>query len=143
MGILLGRSDNLNKKHPFCQPRDERAKLGLVSAQDYELFLMKFFKFADVYKKIREAENTFTGAIQTFQRASADIGCHMKNIIFHCAVIDRAVAYHSGCNQKINTAEYTDQEEFQRWRNSIGALLLLRKSINASLKDKEYKDKLR
>lgn len=30
------------------------------------------------------------------------------------------------------TAEYSDQDDFRRWRNSIGALLLLHKSINAS-----------
>ena len=39
-------------------------------------------------------------------------------------------------------SEYTDQEDFKRWRNSIGALLLLHKSINASLNDMLYKDKL-
>ena len=40
------------------------------------------------------------------------------------------------------TDEYTDQEEFKRWRNSIGALLLLHKSINASLNDSKYEHKL-
>lgn len=40
------------------------------------------------------------------------------------------------------TDEYTDQEEFKRWRNSIGALLLLHKSINASLNDSKYDHKL-
>ena len=39
--------------------RDERDKLDLSSTDDFELFIMKFSKFADVYKKIREAENTF------------------------------------------------------------------------------------
>lgn len=38
--------------------------------------------------------------------------------------------------------EYTDQEEFKRWRNDIGALLLLHKSINASLNDKKYSFKI-
>lgn len=38
--------------------------------------------------------------------------------------------------------EYTDADDFKRWRNNIGALLLLRKSINASLNDKRYEDKL-
>ncbi len=241
--------------------RDERAKLGLVSAQDYELFLMKFFKFADVYKKIREAENTFTGATKyvyynaqvnftlqaqlllacvcyednwniilekinltarfidllvtarVISNRSVDYGT-MKNYIFHvttdirrCSleslkakllchyqnlnynpatvlpelrlnnftkkyiknILARITGYieeqtdvaSNYCNYMDTrtknpfeiehiipdryeryTAEYADQEEFQRWRNSIGALLLLRKSINASLKDKEYKDKL-
>ena len=36
------------------------------------------------------------------------------------------------------TDEYTDQEDFRRWRNSVGALLLLHKSINASLNDSRY-----
>ena len=40
------------------------------------------------------------------------------------------------------TAEYTDQDDFKRWRNSIGALLLLHKSINASLNDAKYDYKL-
>ena len=40
------------------------------------------------------------------------------------------------------TSEYTDQEDFRRWRNSIGALLLLHKSINASLNDSRYDYKL-
>ena len=38
--------------------------------------------------------------------------------------------------------EYVDQDDFRRWRNSVGALLLLHKSINASLKDKKYDYKL-
>lgn len=40
------------------------------------------------------------------------------------------------------TDEYTDQDDFRRWRNSIGALLLLHKSINASLSDSLYSYKL-
>lgn len=40
------------------------------------------------------------------------------------------------------TDEYVDQEEFKRWRNDIGALLLLHKSINASLNDKPYDYKI-
>jgi hypothetical protein len=40
------------------------------------------------------------------------------------------------------TTEYADQEDFRRWRNSIGALLLLHKSINASLNDARYDYKL-
>ena len=40
------------------------------------------------------------------------------------------------------TDEYADQEEFRRWRNSFGALLLLHKSINASLNDSKYDYKL-
>ena len=40
------------------------------------------------------------------------------------------------------TNEYSDQEDFKLWRNSIGALLLLHKSINASLNDSLYDYKL-
>ncbi|MBO5341982.1 MAG: DUF262 domain-containing protein [Lachnospiraceae bacterium] len=40
------------------------------------------------------------------------------------------------------TDEYVDQEDFKRWRNSVGALLLLHKSINASLNDAKYSYKL-
>lgn len=40
------------------------------------------------------------------------------------------------------TSEYADQEEFRRWKNSFGALLLLHKSINASLNDSKYDYKL-
>ena len=40
------------------------------------------------------------------------------------------------------TEEYTDQEDFKRWRNSIGNLLLLHKSINASINDVKYDKKL-
>lgn len=38
--------------------------------------------------------------------------------------------------------EYPDITEFNNWRNNIGALLLLHKSINASLNDSLYKDKI-
>ena len=40
------------------------------------------------------------------------------------------------------TSEYADQDDFRRWRNSVGALLLLHKSINASLNDAKYDYKL-
>lgn len=39
--------------------------------------------------------------------------------------------------------DYTDQEDFRRWRNNIGGLLLLHKSINASLSDSLYDYKLK
>ncbi len=39
--------------------RDERDKLGLNTADDFELFIKKFSKFADVYMRIREAESIF------------------------------------------------------------------------------------
>lgn len=41
------------------------------------------------------------------------------------------------------TSEYNDREDFKHYRNSIGSLLLLRKSINASLNDSLYDYKLK
>ena len=38
--------------------RDERSNLGLNSTEDYELFIEKFARFADIYTKIKEAENS-------------------------------------------------------------------------------------
>lgn len=38
--------------------------------------------------------------------------------------------------------QFFNKEDFERYRNSIGALLLLRKSINASLSDSDYPHKL-
>ena len=40
------------------------------------------------------------------------------------------------------TDEFADEKDFDDWRNSIGALLLLPKKINASLNDSDYPDKL-
>lgn len=40
------------------------------------------------------------------------------------------------------TSEYADREDFKLWRNKLGGLLLLHKSINASLNDSLYADKL-
>lgn len=241
--------------------RDERDKLGLSSTDDFELFIMKFSKFADVYKKIREAENAFaeetkyiyynaqvnftlqpqlllapicyedtwsviiekmnlvarfidlliTARVTNYK--SVDYST-IKNYVFNvtknirrCSVnnlkaslkaqyenlaydpaaalpelrlnsftkkyIKNMLARITGyieeqtgvasnyCNY-INTqtknpfeiehiitdhyewftSEYADQEEFRRWRNSFGALLLLHKSINASLNDSKYNYKL-
>ena len=39
--------------------RDERDKLGLNGSDDFELFIKKFAKFAEVYERIRQAETTF------------------------------------------------------------------------------------
>lgn len=241
--------------------RDERDKLGLSKTDDFELFIMKFSKFADVYRKIREAENTFaeetkyiyynaqinftlqpqlllapicyedtwpviiekmnlvarfidlliTARVTNYR--SVDYST-IKNYVFNvtknirrCSVdelkarlkaqsdnlaydpaaalpelrlnsftkkyIKNMLARITGyieeqtgvasnyCNymntQTKNpfeiehiitdhyewfTSEYSDQEEFKRWRNSFGALLLLHKSINASLNDSKYDYKL-
>lgn len=241
--------------------RDERDKLGLSSTDDFELFIMKFSKFADGYKKIREAENTFTeetkyiyynahvnftlqpqlllapicyedtwpviiekmnlvarfidllitarvtnyksvdystiknyvfNVTKNIRRCSVeDLKAHLKvqyeNLAYDPAAalpelrlnsftkkyIKNMLARITGyieeqtgvasnyCNymntQTKNpfeiehiitdhyewfTSEYADQEEFRRWRNSFGALLLLHKSINASLNDSKYDYKL-
>lgn len=241
--------------------RDEREKLGLFSTDDFELFIMKFSKFADVYMRIREAENIFaedtkyiyynaqvnftlqpqllmapicyedtwpviiekmnltarfidlliTARVTNYR--SVDYST-IKNYIFNvtknirrCSIeelktrlktqfenlaYDPATAlpelrlnsftkkyiknmlaritsyieeqtgvasnYCNYMNTKTKnpyeiehiiadhyewfTSEYADQEEFRRWRNSIGALLLLHKSINASLNDAKYDYKL-
>ena len=241
--------------------RDERDKLDLSSTDDFELFIMKFSKFADMYKKIREAENTFaedtkyiyynaqvnftlqpqlllapiyyedtwpviiekmnlvarfidlliTARVTNYK--SVDYST-IKNYVFNvtknirrCSIEDlkarlkdqyENLAYDPAealpelrlnsftkkyiknmlaritgyieeqtgvasnyCNymntQTKNpfeiehiitdhyewfTSEYADQEEFRRWRNSFGALLLLHKSINASLNDSKYDYKL-
>ena len=241
--------------------RDERDKLGLSLSTDFELFITKFTKFADVYKKIREAENSFAeetkyiyyNAQVTFtlqpqlllapicyedtwpviiekmnlvarfidllitarvtSNKSVDYST-IKNYVFNVTkdirnksveelkarlkaqyenlaydpervlhglylnsftkkyiknMLARITGYieeqtdvaSNYCNY-MNTrtknpfeiehiisdhydwfkTEYTDQEEFKRWRNSFGALLLLNKSINASLNDSNYDDKL-
>ena len=39
--------------------------------------------------------------------------------------------------------DFRDQMDFENWRDNIGALLLLRKSINASLSDSKYEKKLK
>ena len=38
--------------------------------------------------------------------------------------------------------EYADKTDFDHYRNKIGALLLLHKSVNASLNDRRYNEKL-
>lgn len=241
--------------------RDERDKLSLVSTDDYELFILRFSKYADIYMKIREAESVFSENTKyvyynaqvnfTFQPQlllapicyddtwpviiekmnlvarfidllitarvtnyrSVDYST-IKNYVFNvtknirrCSVdelktrlkqqydnltynpstalpelrlntftkkyIKNMLARITGyieeqtgvasnyCNymnaQTKNpfeiehiitdhyewfTSEYADQEEFKRWRNSFGALLLLHKSINASLNDAKYSYKL-
>ena len=241
--------------------RDKRDKLGLSTTDDFELFIMKFSKFADVYRKIREAENTFAektkyiyynaqvnftlqpqlllapicyedtwpviiekmnlvarfidllitarvtnyrsvdystiknyvfNVTKNIRRCSIDVlkarlKAQSDNLAYDPAAalpelrlnsftkkyIKNMLARITGyieeqtgvasnyCNymntQTKNpfeiehiitdhyewfTSEYSDQEEFRRWRNSFGALLLLHKSINASLNDSKYDYKL-
>lgn len=241
--------------------RDERDKLGLSTTDDFEFFIMKFSKFADVYRKIREAENTFAeetkyiyynaqvnftlqpqlllapicyedtwpviiekmnlvarfidllitarvtnyrsvdystiknyvfNVTKNIRRCSIDVlkarlKAQSDNLAYDPAAalpelrlnsftkkyIKNMLARITGyieeqtgvasdyCNymntQTKNpfeiehiitdhyewfTSEYSDQEEFRRWRNSFGALLLLHKSINASLNDSKYDYKL-
>lgn len=241
--------------------RDERNKLGLISTEDFENFIKQFSRFADVYIKIREAENVFaTKTKYIYYNARVNftlqpqlllapicyddpwaviikkmnlVACFIdllitarvtnyksvdystiKNYIFNvtksirrCSIDDLKaklkqqydnLAYNPSaalpelrlnsftkkyiknmlaritsyieeqtgvapnyCNymntQTKNpfeiehiitdhyewfTDEYADQEEFRRWRNSFGALLLLHKSINASLNDSKYEYKL-
>ena len=241
--------------------RDEREKLGLRTAADYEQFIRKFAKYADVYMKLRAAEGTFAEETKyVFYNAQVNFTLQaqlllapicfedtwpvitekmnlvarfvdllimsrvtnyrsvdystIKNYVFNvtkdirgCSIPDLKVrlmqqyqnlAYDPAtalpelrlnsftkkyiknmlaritgfieeqtgvasnyCNymntQTKNpfeiehiitdhyewfTTEYVDQEDFRRWRNSIGGLLLLHKSINASLNDSKYDFKL-
>jgi len=241
--------------------RDEREKLGLRTAADYDQFIRKFAKYADVYMKLRAAEGTFVEETKyVFYNAQVNFTLQaqlllapicfedtwpvitekmnlvarfvdllimsrvtnyrsvdystIKNYVFNvtkdirgCAIPDlkmrlmqqyQNLAYDPAtalpelrlnsftkkyiknmlaritgfieeqtgvasnyCNymnaQTKNpfeiehiitdhyewfTSEYADQEDFRRWRNSIGGLLLLHKSINASLNDSKYDFKL-
>lgn len=241
--------------------RDERSKLGLNSSDDFELFIKKFAKFAEIYQRIRLAETTFSEEtkyvyynaqvnftlqpqlllaaicyedswqviiekmnlvarfidilivarvsnyrsvdystiknyvfnvtkdirmtdIQTLKQklqqhyvnlefdpasAFADLGLnsftkkYIKNMLARIisyieAATDVAPNYCNYMNIQTKnpyeiehiltnhyewfTDEYIDQDDFRRWRNSIGALLLLHKSINASLNDAKYDYKL-
>lgn len=49
---------------------------------------------------------------------------------------------HIICNDYERYRAEFSRDEFDNWRDSIGALLLLRKSINASLNDSDYPQKL-
>lgn len=242
--------------------RDERAKLNLNTSDDFEFFIRKFAKFAEVYERIRLAETTFTEETK-FVYYNAQVNftlqaqlllapiCYedswpeiiekinltarfidilivarvtnyrsvdystIKNFIFNVTkdirmtdipilkkrleqqfinlsfdpaavlpdlrlnsftkkyiknILARVTGYieeqigvaSNYCNymntQTKNpfeiehiisdhyewfTNEYADQDDFKRWRNSIGALLLLHKSINASLNDAKYDHKLK
>lgn len=69
--------------------------------------------------------------------------CGTKRLISH-AWFEKDVEEQSPAPKSIRqwNQEYADQEDFRRWRNSVGALLLLHKSINASLNDLRYEYKL-
>lgn len=241
--------------------RDEREKLGLNTSGDFELFIRKFAKFATVYQKIHDAEQTYAEETKyVYYNAQVSFTlqpqlllapiCYedpwpviiekinlvarfidilivsrvinyrsvdystIKNFVFNVTkdirmtdtstlkkklllqyaalsfdpvaalpelrlnsftkryiknMLARVTAfieektgvasnYSNYMNQKTKnpfeiehiitdhyewfTSEYTDQEDFRRWRNSIGGLLLLHKSINASLNDALYEHKL-
>lgn len=242
--------------------RDERYKLGLNTSDDYELFIKKFAKFAEVYQRIRQAETTFNkktkyvyynaqiiftlqpqlllapicyedswpiinekitlvarfidilivsrvinyrsvdySTIKNFvfnvtkdirmleipalkkklekqyinlefnpSAALVDLRLnnftkkYIKNILARVTgFIEEQTGVESNYCYYMNTqtknpfeiehiitdhyewfeSEYTDQDDFRRWRNSVGALLLLHKSINASLNDSKYDYKLK
>ena len=210
--------------------RDERDKLGLNGSDDFELFIKKFAKFAEVYERIRLAETTLAEETKyVYYNAQVNFTlqpqlllapvCYedswpviiekinlvarfidvlivsrvtnyrsvdystIKNFVFNVTkdirmtdiptlkqkleqqyinlAFDPAAAlsdlrlnsftkkYIKNILARITdhyewfTAEYTDQDDFKRWRNSIGALLLLHKSINASLNDAKYDYKLK
>ena len=241
--------------------RDERDKLGLNSSDDFELFIKKFAKFADVYRRIRQAETVFNEStkyvyynaqvnftlqpqlllapvcyddswevvteklnltarfidilivarvtdyrsvdystiknfafnvtkdirmcniptlkqklMQQFEnldfkpeevlpdlRLNSFTKKYIKNILARVTgFIEESISVTSNYCDYMNTQtknpfeiehiitdhyewfndKYADQDDFKRWRNSIGALLLLHKSINGSLKDSLYDYKL-
>ena len=70
--------------------RDERDKLSLVSTDDYELFILRFSKFADIYMKIREAESVFRRTLNTF------ITTHRLTLHFslNCYLLQYAMTTH-------------------------------------------------
>lgn len=241
--------------------REEREKIGLFTSDDFEMFVKKFAMFADVYLKIRQAENQYANATKyvyynaqvnftlqpqlllssvRYEDTWEDIieklnltACFIDLLIVSRVMNYRSVDYSNSKNFVFNitkdirmcdketlkqklmchyrelqfnpssalkdfglnsftkkymkhilarvtgfieensgvisnycnymntdtknpyeiehiisdhyewfTSEYTDKEDFKRWRNSIGALLLLHKSINASLSDLDYSYKL-
>lgn len=241
--------------------RDERDKLGLDSSNDYELFIKKFAKFAEVYQRIKEAETIYADETKyVYYNAQVNFTlqpqlllasvCYedswptiiekinltarfidilivsrvtnyrsvdystIKNFVFNVTkdirmvdiptlkqklkqqyvnleydpakalpnlglntftkkyiknMLARITGFIEECtgvasnycnymNIKTKnpfeiehiisdhyewfTDEYSDQDDFRRWRNSIGALLILHKSINASLNDAKYDYKL-
>lgn len=241
--------------------RDERSKLGLDTTEDFELFIRKFAKFAEVYQRIREAETIYAEETKyVYYNAQVNFTlqpqlllspiCYedswsviikklnltarfidilivsrvtnyrsvdystIKNYVFNLTKDIRMcdidtlkqklqLQYEALCFDPVSalpelglnsftkkyiknilaritgfieentgvasnycnymdirtrnpfeiehiisdhyewfTDEYTDQEDFKRWRNSVGALLLLHKSINASLNDAKYDYKL-
>ena len=242
--------------------RDEKEKLCLISSSDYEKFVNKFSRYADIYVHIRNAENNFTPKLK-YVFYNAKLGFTLQSQLLMSAIdhndswdiinqkidivsrfidymiVSRIINYRSVdystiknyifnitksirrldipalkkelqvyadelnftpnevigsfglnnftkkyikhilaritgyieesidiisnyCNY-VNTdtknpfevehiiadhyewfvGEYIDQEDFKRWRNNIGGLLLLHKSINASLSDSLYPYKLR
>ena len=242
--------------------RDERNRLGLNDSGDFELFINKFVRFAEVYKRIRQAETIFAEETKyVYYNAQVNFTlqpqlllapiCYndswqvivekinlaarfidvfivsrvtkyrsvdystIKNFVFHVtkdirmtdvstlkqkleqqylklafdpaeALVDLrlnnftkkyiknilarvtgfieeqtdvASNYCNYMNTQTNNpfeiehiitdhyewfaSEYAGQDDFRRWRNSVGALLLLHKSINASLRDAKYDNKLR
>ena len=240
--------------------RDERYKIGLNNTDDYEIFIKKFEKYADVYLKIKDAENNFAEEtkyvyynarvnftlqpqlllapicyeddwdtiIEKINLTARFIDLYIisrftnyktlnystiKNFVFNitkdirrCTIgelkeklnahytnleskptdvlpelklnsftkkyIKNMLARVTGfieeqmgvasnyCNYMAHTKnpfeiehiisdhfewftnEFTDQNDFNQWRNSVGALLLLHKSINASLNDAKFDYKL-
>ena len=242
--------------------RDEREKLGLATSDDYELFIKKFAKFAEVYEKIRHAETVYEEVTEyVYYNAKVNftlqpqlllapicyddtwptiiekinlVARFIDLLIFSRVANYRSVDYSTIKNYVFNvmkdirmadvltlkqkleqqylnlefspktaltdlrlnsftkkyiknilarvtgyieeqtnvasnycgymntqtknpfeiehiitdhyewfTDEYNDQEDFKRWRNSVGALLLLHKSINASLNDARFSYKLK
>lgn len=89
-------------------------------------------------KYIKNILARVTGFIEENTGVASNYCNYMNNQTKNPFEIEHIIADH----YEWFTDEYTDQEDFRRWRNSVGALLLLHKSINASLNDSRYGYKL-
>ncbi|WP_407384472.1 DUF1524 domain-containing protein [Holdemanella porci] len=90
-------------------------------------------------KYIKNILARITGFIEEQTGVASNYGNYMNTQTKNPFEIEHIITDH----YEWFTAEYSDQDDFRRWRNSIGALLLLHKSINASLNDAKYDYKLK
>lgn len=89
-------------------------------------------------KYIKNIIARITGYIEENTGVTSNYSNYMNSQTKNPFEIEHIITHH----YEWFTSEYADQDEFKLWRNSIGALLLLHKSINSSLKDHKYDYKL-
>lgn len=114
--------------------RENFEKLGY----DYDSTLISFGLNAFVKKYIKNILARITSFIEKNTGVSSNYVDYMNTDAKNTFEIEHITTDH----YEWFTSEYSDLEEYKRYRNSIGGLLLLRKSINASLNDKLYDYKL-